>query len=812
MKSISLLLVFILLVAFCFAQTQKIVTGTVKDNRNEWVSGATVSLTGSTGEVLTQATSAAGRFRFSIKTGGSYVLKLSAVGYKTLDSLTVQVTDERSEFTVPPIILLPSKSRQLEAVVVTARKPLVEQEVDRTVINVGSMISSATSNTLEVLGKTPGVVFNANGDISLNGRSGITVLIDGRQTYMSGQDLAAYLRSIPGAMLEKIELMDNPPARYDAAGNAIINIKLKRTRTAGITGSLASGYSQGRYAKLNESLNLNYGSKKINVFSNLGYSKDDSYQSSLFDRRFFNSDGKLNSTVDLDNYQRFKGKGLNVNTGLDFMVSPATTFGLQVNFNQNTGRSALDYSSNSFASGKLLDTISSGATEVRDKRINFGTNLNFVHKLNKSGREVSGEANYLRYRVNSTQNLDNFIFLPNNSLYSKNELLYLLPASFNIYTVKSDYVHPLANKAKLEAGFKSSFVRNRNVANYYSILSGNQVIDNRQSNDFEYQENIHAVYLNSQKSWTRFSSQLGLRAEHTSAKGRQMGNDSVPPSGFTRNYLQFFPSVFLMYKLDTVNKNSLTFSLTRRINRPNYQYLNPFVFIRDKYSYTAGNPNLVPQYQYRYELRFIHRQLLRFTLSYNRFTDVILQTIEAVDGVFINRPQNIAKGYMLLFSTGINVNPTKWWTLNSDVHLSNIGLNGTAYNQRLDPSSYIARINVNNQFRFSKSWSGEAGAYYASQDINSNAFTGAMWRSNIGVQKKILKDKASIRFSVDDIFHSWVYNNRSVGLNQAQYFERGESDTQRFGIGFTYRFGREDFARKRRYADNASDEEKSRVQ
>ena len=167
---------------------------------------------------------------------------------------------------------------------------------------------------------------------------------------------------------------------------------------------------------------------------------------------------------------------------------------------------------------------------------------------------------------------------------------------------------------------------------------------------------------------------------------------------------------------------------------------------------------------------------------------------------------------MLLFSTNINVNPTKWWTLNSDVHLSNIGLNGMAYNQRLNPSSYIARINVNNQFRISKTWSGEAGAYYASQDINSNAFTGAMWRSNIGVQKKVLKDKASIRFSVDDIFHSWVYNNRSVGLNQAQYFERGESDTQRFGLGFTYRFGREDFARKRRYTDNASDEEKSRVQ
>ncbi len=157
-------------------------------------------------------------------------------------------------------------------------------------------------------------------------------------------------------------------------------------------------------------------------------------------------------------------------------------------------------------------------------------------------------------------------------------------------------------------------------------------------------------------------------AENTQASGHQLGNDSVKESRFTRNYNQLFPSVFLNYKMDSAGKNTLTVSITRRINRPSYQLLNPFVFLRDKYSYSGGNSLLTPQYQYRYEIRWQHKQFLRMALSYNRFSDVIFQTTEAVGNVFITRPNNIAKGYMLLLNTGLNLSPAKWWNINTRWH------------------------------------------------------------------------------------------------------------------------------------------------
>jgi hypothetical protein len=198
-------------------------------------------------------------------------------------------------------------------------------------------------------------------------------------------------------------------------------------------------------------------------------------------------------------------------------------------------------------------------------------------------------------------------------------------------------------------------------------------------------------------------------------------------------------------------------------------------------------------------------------LSYNHFTNGIFQTNRVVDDIFITRPENIATGYMLLLNTGISVTPAKWWSLNSDILLSKLGLDGYADGTRINPATYVARINISNQFQFGKKWSAELGGYYASRDLNGQAYTSGMYRVNAGVQKKILKNKGSLRFSVDDAFHSWIYHNNSFNLVQADYFQTSESDTQRFGIAFTYRFGRDTFSRKSKHQNNALDEEKGRM-
>jgi hypothetical protein len=814
MQTFIAFIVLLLLSSIAVAQPADTkISGIVKDARNEAMAGATVRLQQArdSSQVKSTRTDANGRFHFTGVGNGSFVLVVTSVGQRPYTGTKITVDPLHPVIVLPVIVLTPGNSAELAAVTVKTTRPLIEQEIDKTTVNVGSMISSATSNALEVLERTPGITVTSNGDISLNGRGGVLVLIDGRSTYMSGADLAAYLKSLPGSLLDKIELMDNPPARYDAAGNAIINIRLKKTRAGGLTGNFSSGYTQGRYARGNSALNLNYNHKKINVFGSLSYSHEKSYNDDLFDRKFYDEGNKLTSKVSLINRQVYKTNGTNMSIGADYTASANTTIGFLFNQNQNERNGKLAYNSDGYNAAQQLDTLSSGYVNSVDERSNYATNLNFVHKFSKPGSELSGDINYLRYTNDGDQASQNFIYQSTGVLSSANAFVYLLPSNINIYTAKLDYVQKVKTNMKFEAGLKSSIVDNDNTADYYNIINAQQVIDNSRSNHFKYHENIHAAYVNMQRVGTRVGLQMGLRVENTIATGRQLGNSIVPASTFTKDYTKLFPSMFVSYKLDSNGKYNLTFSITRRITRPNYQLLNPFVFFRDKYTYSSGNPLLVPQYQYRYELRYQHKQFLRLGLSYNRFTNVIFNITRPVDDVFISQPDNIAQGYMLLLNTGLNLSPAKWWSVNTDVLLSHIGLHGKAFTEDLNPNAYIARINLLNQLKLAKGWSAEFGGYYASKDLNGQAFTSAMVRLNAACQKKIWKDKGSIRLAIDDILHSWIYHNNSISLKQAQYYQTSESDTQRFGLAFTYRFGNDTFSRKRKHNDNAANEEKSRV-
>lgn len=789
-----------------------IISSSVKNNRNEAIQGATVSLLNAKDSAVlhTAVTDENGKFLFKGMGSGVYLLMIKTIGQRTYHSIPLQLDDKNTSILLPVIIRMEDRKNDLAEVVISGKRPLIQMEIDKTVVNVDAMISSASSNTMEVLEKTPGITVNGAGDLSLNGRSGVLVLIDGRSVYMSGQDLSAYLKSIPGSLLDKIELIDNPSAKYDSSGNGIINIRLKKKRSGGFTGSVSTGFTQGKYGRTNDAVSLNYNEKKINVFGNLGYSYEKNYSDDNSQRHFYNTEGSLTSMVSLLTCQKYSNRGTNANLGLDYAATENTTYGFQVGLNGNHRNGYLGYNSSNYGAGGL-DSTGRGSTKGGDSRTNFSSNVNLVHKFGKSGKELSADLNYLDYSASGQQSLQNSFYGPDGSLTGGSEFLYNLPSSIHIYTLKADYVHPLQHKAKLEAGFKSSWVNNDNLSDDYLIRGNEQIIDNTRSNHFKYKENINSAYLNGQKNWKHLGIQLGIRVENTIANGQQMGNEAVAGSSFRKDYTQLFPAAFISYKLDTLGKHTFTAAVTRRISRPNYQLLNEFLFLRDQYSYSSGNSMLMPQYQYRYEVKYQYRQFLRMGLSYNHFTNGIFQTNRVVDDIFITRPENIATGYMLLLNTGISVTPAKWWSLNSDILLSKLGLDGNVNGTRINPATYVARINVLNQFSVGKKWSAELGGYYASRDLNGQAYTSGMYRVNAGVQKKILRDKGSLRFSVDDAFHSWIYHNNSFNLVQADYFQTSESDTQRFGIAFTYRFGRDTFSRKSKHQNNALDEEKGRM-
>ncbi|MDR6804279.1 hypothetical protein J2Y45_001548 [Dyadobacter sp. BE34] len=812
MKTFFAILTAILINLNAFAQTANTISGTVKDSGNEGLPGATVRLLKSSDSTLVsgEVTDVNGNFRFINIENNTYVLAISAMGQKEFKSTALTIDAGHSSIALPAIILLPAKSIELSEVVVKAQKPLIEQEIDRTIVNVGSMIGSATSNTFDVLSKTPGVSVNANGEISLNGKGGVMVLIDGRSTYMSGADLAAYLKSLPGGVLDKIELMDNPPARYDAAGNAVIDIRLKKTRLGGLTGSVAVGGSLGRYVRSNDALNLNYNHRKLNLFANLGYSYEKSYSEDDFNRRYYDGSGTLQSRVGLQNDQITAANGYNINMGMDLTATPKTIIGAILNLNGSSRNGNFNYQSTQRSALNGLISSGSGSTVSKDIRNNTSLNMNMLHKLNDKGRELAVDANYLNYHTNGRQDLESRLFNADGAMTSRELFRYRTPSEINIYTLKADYVHPLKNKGRLEAGFKSSYVDNDFVFNHYNTNDGNAVIDNRRSNHFQYRENINSAYTSGEKRWARFGMQLGLRLENTIAKGNQLGNDSVSATRFNQKYTKLFPSIFLNYKLN--NQNAFVLMAVRRINRPNYQMLNPSVFYKDQYTYSSGNPHLIPQYQDRVELKYQHKNFLNMGLSYNRFTNVSFTTIQAKGDTFISRPDNIARGYMVLLNTSVSGQVTSWWYNSTTLRLSRIGMKGPLYNAAINYATNVARLELNNYFNLGNGWNAELGGYYASRDINAQAQISGMFRVNGGIQKKIWKGKGTIAMNFEDLFHSWVYHSQSFGIARSDYDQVNTTDTQRISIALNYKFGKETFARKRRHNNNASDDEKGRVE
>lgn len=789
------------------------IRGTVKNTQNEPFAAATISLVRAADStiVLKQQTNNKGQFNFSSIARGHYRLSITATGMKEYRSVQLAIDDQHLHIDLPAIILQHSKPAELKEVVVTSRRRLIEQDIDKVTVNVDAMISSATSNALEVLSKTPGVTVNNKEEIGLNGKDGVLVMIDGRATYLSATDLAAYLKSIPGNMLDKIELMDNPSSKYDAAGSAIINIRLKKNRAGGLTGNLAANYSQGVYARHNESINLNYNRKKINAFGSFSYGNEKNYSADTYDRKFYAADKSLTSSVLLDNLQRWTSTSYFTRFGMDYYASPKTTYGLIVNINTNPRSGTLQSSSTSTNAASMVDSVGTGNITGTNHRNNWGANMNFGHKFNNKGRELSADVNYLNYSTPGKQDIVNTISGADGGTLQSEHFAYDLLPSVDILTLKADYTHPLKKKGLFEAGIKSSYVNNNDNAAYFDVLDSAYLPDYSKSNHFVYKEQVQAAYVNMRKLWKRVGVQLGLRAEHTLITGTLLANPAMAENSFSRQYTNLFPSAFASYRLDSNGNNTLSVNISRRIRRPNYQQLNPFLIYRDGYSYSTGNPFVTPQFQYRGELKYQYKQLLGVSVQYGRFTDVIFDITQVVDNLFITRPENIAGGNMIVLTTNLNKNILSWWSVNANLMLAHMELDGVAYGQRLNPKTSTMRLNILNQFSFKKGWSGELTAYYSGKDISGQTITQPRYRLYGAVQKKILKDKGAIRLSLEDLFHLWVQKDESVGLKQATSYHTNESDTQRIGIAFNWRFGKESSARKSKHADNAADAEKERV-
>ncbi|WP_158991849.1 outer membrane beta-barrel protein [Mucilaginibacter sp. L196] len=792
MKLLSLTLFAVLLFNFANAQTNGgKISGSVLDEGKKPLNGATVILlvAKDSTQVASQLAEPDGSFNFQNLKDNTYRVVATYIGYKDYRSDNV-TANQQNPVNLPAFILSPA-GKTLNDVTVTAQRSYIQQKIDRTVVNVGALISNTGANALEVLEKTPGVQVDADGNITFKGKSGVLVMIDDKPTYLSAANLATYLRSLPASSLNQIELMDNPPAKYDAAGNAgVINIKTKKNTTRGFNAVVSADFAQGHYGRMNESINLNYHVDKVNVFANLAYDQERTFRRLEIDRDYFDADGNQTSSLKDISYFRPTSRNTNIKAGMDYYVSPKTTWGVVFTGtispeHDNSPVYSLLYGKN----GELDSTINTQNTS-KNKFDSKGINLNYTHKYDSVGRELTFDLDYIRDVSSGNQLFVNNTFLPDGTLTNSQTLSDNLPSTINIYSAKADYSHPLKGKAKLEAGVKSSYVNTNNAANYFNVVNGVSTIDYNNTNQFLYKENINAAYINFNKDFGRFSLQTGLRAENTNGDGHQLGNAEKADSSFVNHYTNLFPTAFLSYNLDTAKHNVLVLSYGRRIGRPNYSSLNPFTFFVDEFTYFSGNPFLKPQFTDNYKLAYSFKSLFTVAVAYDYTTDVQGETIHNIGDVFISTTGNIGQLKTLNFSVNTNLQPAKWWTINLYAEVYNNNYQGQFYTGYLSQSKNTLDFNGSNQFTISKTWSAELSGFYDTGGAYGQFITLPKGMLNAAIQKKILNNKGSIKLNMRDILHTFSPSGTITNIADASATFHNFLDTRVATLAFTYSFGK----------------------
>lgn len=787
------------------------ITGTVVDGNSKTIESSTIALLLAKDSSIVKIGVAdkVGHFEFENVSEGKYLVSVTAVGHQKGYSEIFEISHDKTSIDLKSIELVPA-AKNLSAVTVSVKKPFIEQKIDRTVVNVDAAITNVGTSALEVLEKSPGITIDKDGNISLKGKTSVQVYIDGRPAYLSGADLANMLRSMSSSQLEQIEIMTNPPAKYDAAGNSgIINIKTKKNKQFGYNGSATAGYTQAYYPRFNENVNFNYRTGKFNLFTNLSHNYNNRYQQLDIQRNFRDANTKnITSTFDQVSIMHNENQFYSAKAGVDYFASKKTTIGAVVNGFRNPGTWSTQTETNIYNPGGQLESITKGYSRNDDLWKNFSTNLNFRHEFDSTGQEISSDFDYISYNSASNQGLVS-TYYDNTGAFAggPDTLLAKLPQQIKIYSGKVDYTLPLKKGAKFDAGVKSSYVETDNNAVYDSLVNGQIVHDNNRTNHFKYDENINAAYVNYSRPFSKkFSGQFGLRLENTHAKGDQITTGQK----FNRNYTQLFPTTYLQYSLN--KKNQIGLNYGRRIERPDYADLNPFIHFLDRYTYQQGNPNLKPQFSQNIELSHIYGGFLTTTINYTVTKDILQEVIEqneATNETFVKKA-NIAKLHQVGISVSGYKEITKWWSGSVYGNLYNNQFEGVVNsdNIKLGVTSYL--IQTQQQFKFGKGWGAEASGFYRSKGLEGVIYIHPLGQVNFGVSKQVLKNKGLVRLNLRDAFNTTNFKGSSrYGDVDAQFqnynFQRAVT------LSFTYRFNKGKMNGNNQRKNGGAEDEQNRV-
>ena len=743
-----------------------------------------------------------GTFHFPALEKGSYKLVISLVGYQSYKSPIIVLNAD----SVLPVINLTEQTAVLKEVNITLQKPAIEHLIDRTVVNADALPGKDASTVMDLLEKSPGVTVEQD-QIQLQGKGGVAIYLDDRPTYLSGTDLTNYLRSLPASSIDRIELMTNPPAKYDAAGTGgVINIRTKHTKEKGLNGNVHLNYIQGKYTRSNNSLNLNIRQNKLNIAANFGYTLNNGFNDVTLSRYFDPSIiTGLAPVFKQDSYISRHSDNYSGRINLDYYLTDRTTIGIVVSgiFTQGNNRT-VNESTLSSQQNQVDSTIN--ANNIEDRQFKNGAfNLNYRHDYDKKGSQLSVDLDYVIYHTQLDQTFANNSFYPDGTLYDQTLQTGNLPAQIDIYSAKTDYTHVLSNGLRLSMGVKSSYTKTDNIADYFDIENSIAVPDYNQTNHFLYHENINAAYINGAKDFKRLSLQAGLRFENTVAYGHQLGNPEKPDSSFNRGYNSLFPTFYAQYKLDSAGKQVLGFNYGRRIDRPYYGQLNPFLSPLDKFTYNTGNPYLLPSYSDNWQAYYTLKGVT-VTVYYTYIKDRVDGLVQIINGYYYNEPGNIGNSYNAGLELEADLDPTKWLNIHLYLNLRQLHTVTNFYTGPLNTTGQQLVLNPSLTFKPGAGWTLQAWGHYQSRFVNEQFIDAPRGSVNFDFGKKI-SAAFSAELDINDPFY-WQNNTWQIGhLEGTSANYHNVADSRTVVLSLSYRFGKAIQNQRKHNANGAQSEE-----
>jgi hypothetical protein len=690
---------------------------------------------------------------------------------------------------------LTDSTQKLDEVSIVKKKQLVERRNDKTILHIANR-SSATGNTaFEILSRAPGVTISQDGNISLRGKSGVSVLINGKLTYLSTEQLKTFLRNTNASTIETIELIHNPSAKYDAAGSGgLINIRLKKNEHYGTNVNVLVAGGYGANYKSNGGIDFNHRNQKLNVFGNVDYSNNKNFEdlnltrSNLLgsERTYFNQFGR-------DTYQR-ENKSYKI--GLAYELNTKNSFELLVNgYDQHANTRAIN--TTLIGSDSSIQASNTGLSKYRNQTYS----LNYKLAIDSSDQELTVSADYATFfNTNHSTYTNNFYNSKGTILKPAYIFRNATPAHIKIWSGKADYIHTFEDQTKLETGIKSSYVSTRNYLIQENLLANHWVKDEANSNDFNYKEVINAAYVNLQHKFKELTLQVGFRTELTHSQGGEI----------KRNYINFFPNISLS---KVVNEDhGFGLSYRKRIDRPDYEALNPFVYFADIYTYSQGNPYLNPQYTNALDFTYHYQDRWNASLGYSHTKDVITTTLinDPIKKTLFIIEQNLSSQHNYNLNIGAPVSITKWWESDNEVTLyytkfKSPNLMGIPFSS--GKMSYI--INNTQTFRINKSLNAEASFDYHSAQVYGTYAVKPLYGIDLGLSKSFGDNRTVLKLAVNDVFNQRIAKIRSTITSQ-DYRLYQKEESRMFRLSFSYNFGRNTIkAAKER--SKSSDDEQSRV-